>query len=107
MDSVSNSLPAIVKTLRQISKGKIPNTKSKTVFEVQGLLFHVMKLKFSFMLVMWKNILEKAYILSNYLQNASINLTTAFSMIRACSENIKSLRTTEHFLEIKKSNRTV
>ncbi|KAL4141516.1 hypothetical protein QTP88_004145 [Uroleucon formosanum] len=103
VDSVYNSLPAIVKTLKQISKGKISNTKSKTVSEAQGLLFHVMKLKFSFMLVMWKNILGKAYILSNYLQNTSIDLTTAFNMITACSENIKSMRTTEHFLEIQKN----
>ncbi|KAL4142042.1 hypothetical protein QTP88_004574 [Uroleucon formosanum] len=103
VDSVYNSLPTIVKTLKQISKGKISNTKSKTVSEAQGLLFHVMKLKFSFMLVMWKNILGKAYILSNYLQNTSIDLTTAFNMITACSENIKSMRTTEHFLEIQKN----
>lgn len=103
VDAVYNSLPAIVKTLKQISKGKISNTKSKTVSEVQGLLFHVMKLKFSFMLVMWKNILGKAYTLSNYLQNTSIDLTTAFNMITACSENIKSMRTTEYFLEIQKN----
>ncbi|KAL4090727.1 hypothetical protein QTP88_025508 [Uroleucon formosanum] len=103
VDSVYNSLPAIVKTLKQISKGKISNTKSKTVSEAQGLLFHVMKLKFSFMLVMWKNILGKAYTLSNYLQNTSIDLTTAFNMITACSENIKCMRTTEHFLEIQKN----
>jgi len=44
---VYNSLPAIVETLKQISKCKISNTKSKTVSEAQGLLFHVMKLKFS------------------------------------------------------------
>jgi len=52
---------------------------------------------------MWKNILGKVYTLSNYLQNTSIDLTTAFNMITACSENIKSMRTTEHFLEIQKN----
>lgn len=36
------------------------------------------------MLVMWKNILGKAYILSNYLQNTSIDLSNVLSMIEAC-----------------------
>lgn len=103
VDSVFNNLPAIVKTLRKISKGKISNTKSKTISEAQGLLFHVMKLKFSFMLVMWKKILGKAYILSNYLQNSSIDLTTALSMIKSCSDNIECMRTTDEFSEIKKN----
>jgi len=52
---------------------------------------------------MWKNILGKSYVLSNYLQNTSIDLTTAFNMITACSENIKSMRTTEHCIEIQKN----
>lgn len=54
------------------------------------------------MLVMWKNILRKAYTLSNYLQYSLIDLTTAFNMITGCSETIESMRTNEQFLEIKK-----
>lgn len=97
------SLPTIVKSLKNISKGKIINTKSKVVSEAQGLLFHMMNLKFSFLLVMWKNILEKAYILSNYLQNSSIDLITALNMVEVCSEDIIATRTTEEFFNIQRN----
>lgn len=58
------SLPVMVTTSKKISKGKIPSTKSNTVSDTQGLIFRKLNLKFSLLLVMWKNIL--AYILSNY-----------------------------------------
>ncbi|XP_025202803.1 zinc finger MYM-type protein 1-like [Melanaphis sacchari] len=79
VDAVYFSLPAIVKTLKKISKGEIPNTKQKTVSEAQ----------------------DKVYILSNYLQNSSINLLTAHSMIQACFTDIDSMRTIEVFMEVK------
>lgn len=101
VDAVYFSLPAIVKTLKKISKGEIPNTKQKTVSEAQGLLLHIINFKFSFFLIMWRTILDKVYILSNYLQNSSINLLTAHSMIQACFTDIDSMRTIEVFMEVK------
>ncbi|KAL4121241.1 hypothetical protein QTP88_013793 [Uroleucon formosanum] len=101
IDAVYFSLPAIVKTLKKISKGEIPNTKQKTVSEAQGLLLHIINFKFSFFLIMWRTILDKVYILSNYLQNSSINLLTAHSMIQACFTDIDSMRTIEVFMEVK------
>jgi len=103
VDSVYISLPAIVQTLRQISEGNIPNSKLKAVSEAQGLLFQIKNFKFTFLLVMWKRILEKVYILSNYLQNSTICLVTAQSMIEVCFENINSMRTDGEFSEIKKN----
>ncbi|KAL4103938.1 hypothetical protein QTP88_019255 [Uroleucon formosanum] len=101
VDAVYFSLPAIVKTLKKISKGEVPNTKQKTVSEAQGLLLHIINFKFSFFLIMWRTILDKVYILSNYLQNSSINLLTAHSMIQACFTDIDSMRTIGVFMEVK------
>jgi hypothetical protein len=66
-------MPAIVTSLKRISDGELFNIKLKSISEVQGLLFQIMNFKFSFLLVLWKNILGKVNILSNYLQNPKID----------------------------------
>lgn len=101
IDSVYINLPAIVNALQKIADGKILNTKLKIISEAQGLIFQIKNFKFSFLLVLWKNILEKVYILSNYLQNSKIDLITAHSMIEVCYSDILLLRTDEHFINIK------
>lgn len=101
VDSVYINLPAIVTSLKRISDGELPNIKLKTISEAQGLLFKIMNFKFSFLLVLWKNILGKVNILSNYLQNSKIDLITAHDMVSTCFLDISSLRNEEHFLKIK------
>ncbi|KAL4112674.1 hypothetical protein QTP88_016421 [Uroleucon formosanum] len=101
VDSVYINLPAIVTSLKRISDGELLNIKLKTISEAQGLLFQIMNFKFSFLLVLWKNILEKVNILSNYLQNSKIDLITAHDMVSTCFLDISSLRNEEHFLKIK------
>jgi len=101
VDSVYINLPAIVTSLKRISDGELLNIKLKTISETQGLLFQIMNFKFSFLLVLWKNILGKVNILSNYLQNSKIDLITAHDMFSTCFLDISSLRNEEHFLKIK------
>lgn len=101
VDSVYINLPAIVTSLKRISDGELLNIKLKTISEAQGLLFQIMNFKFSFLLVLWKNILGKVNILSNYLQNSKIDLITAHDMVSTCFLDISSLRNEEHFLKIK------
>lgn len=101
VDSVYINLPAIVTSLKRISDGELLNIKLKTISEAQGLLFQIMNFKFSFLLVLWKNILGKVDILSNYLQNSKIDLITAHDMVSTCFLDISSLRNEEHFLKMK------
>jgi len=101
VDSVYINLPAIVTSLKRISDGELPNIKLKSISEAQGLLIQIMNFKFSFLLVLWKNILGKVNILSNYLQNSKIDLITAHDMVSTCFLDISSLRNEEHFLKIK------
>lgn len=60
-----------------------------------------MNFKFSFLLVLWKIIIGKVSILSNYLQNSKIDLITAHDMVSTCFLDISSLRKEEYFLKIK------
>ncbi|KAL4112477.1 hypothetical protein QTP88_016257 [Uroleucon formosanum] len=97
VDLVYINLPVIVTSLKRISDGELLNIKLKTISEA----LTIMNFKFSFLLVLWKNILGKVNILSNYLQNSKIDLITAHDMVSTCFLDISSLRNEEHFLKIK------
>uniref|UniRef100_H3AQA2 DUF4371 domain-containing protein n=1 Tax=Latimeria chalumnae TaxID=7897 RepID=H3AQA2_LATCH len=85
VDAVVQSLPALHNALDRIVSGGVPNCKPKVVSDAQGLLSTVETFEFKFMLIFWRNVLNKIYTLSTFfLQSSTIDLMTALNFLDTC-----------------------
>ncbi len=89
------SPPAILKDLHHIKHQN--HSTPKAASEASGLLSKLNTFEFKFMLVFWKDLLKRTYILSNYLQKESLDVNTAVDLIDIITTLIRQLRTDEAF----------
>nr|XP_014349177.1 PREDICTED: zinc finger MYM-type protein 1-like [Latimeria chalumnae] len=97
VDAVVQSLPALHNALDQIVSGGVPNCKPKVVSDAQGLLSTIETFEFKFMLIFWRNVLNKIYTLSTFLQSSTIDLMTALDFLDMCLSGVEALRSDESF----------
>uniref|UniRef100_A0A667Y992 TTF-type domain-containing protein n=1 Tax=Myripristis murdjan TaxID=586833 RepID=A0A667Y992_9TELE len=100
-ESVIQSLPAIAAALERIKEHD--HTSPKTAAEADGLLHKISTFEFKLMLCIWNAILQKTYILSNYLQKSSIDINTAVQLIDTCMAQLNDMRTDTSFEEMVKT----
>lgn len=55
------------------------------------------------MLCFWNSILQKTYVLSNYLQKESLNVCTAVQLINSCVAQRRGMRTDQSFEDLVKA----
>uniref|UniRef100_H3ACH6 TTF-type domain-containing protein n=1 Tax=Latimeria chalumnae TaxID=7897 RepID=H3ACH6_LATCH len=97
VDAVVQSLPALHNALDRIVSGGVPNCKPKVVSDAQGLLSTIETFEFKFMLIFWRNVLNKIYTLSTFLQSSTFNLVTALNFLDTCLSDVEALRSDESF----------
>ncbi len=90
-EAVMQSLPAILAALKRIKEHNL--TSPKTASEADGLLHKLSTFEFKFMLCFWNAILQKTYILSNYLQKELLDVCTAVQLIDVCMAQLKEMLT--------------
>uniref|UniRef100_H2ZXZ6 DUF4371 domain-containing protein n=1 Tax=Latimeria chalumnae TaxID=7897 RepID=H2ZXZ6_LATCH len=92
IDAAVQSLPTLYNALDRIVSGGIPNCKPKVFSDVQGLLSTTETFEFKFMLIFWRNVLNKIYTLSTVLQSSTIDLTTTLKFLDTCLSDVEALR---------------
>ncbi|KAJ8364351.1 hypothetical protein SKAU_G00131820 [Synaphobranchus kaupii] len=97
-EAVIQSLPAILAALERIKEHNL--TSPKTASEADGLLHKISTFEFKLMLCIWNAILQKTYILSNYLQKESLDINMAVQLIDTCMAQLKEMRTDLSFEEM-------
>ena len=73
--------------------GEIQNCTPKQLAEAKGILVTLSTYEFLLVLIFWSKVLKKAFDLSTYLQNSSLDLITASHLITIFENDMKSMRT--------------
>lgn len=103
IEAVMQSLPAILVALKRIREHNL--TSPKTASEADGLLHKLSTFEFKCMLCVWNAILQKTYILSDYLQKQSLDVSTAVQLIDTCMAQLEEMCTDVSFEEILETGR--
>lgn len=101
VDSFYCNIQVIEETCEKVLSGELPNITGIQTAEASGILNSIETFEFKFLLVMWRELLTKINILSNYLQNPSFTISTASSMIKSTQKYIESIRNETSFCKFK------
>uniref|UniRef100_H3A3B1 DUF4371 domain-containing protein n=1 Tax=Latimeria chalumnae TaxID=7897 RepID=H3A3B1_LATCH len=83
--------------LDRIVSGGIPNCNPKVVSDAQGLLSTIETFEFKFMLIFWRNVLDKIYTVSTFLQSSIIDQMTALNFLDTCLSDVEALHSDKSF----------
>ncbi|KAJ8043433.1 hypothetical protein HOLleu_10513 [Holothuria leucospilota] len=96
--------PALLQAIEDITEnGTFPETKA----EARGLLEFMSTFEFVFMIGMWSKVLYEMSTLSEYMQQVSMDLVTASSLIGAAMKNLEQQRSNEVFNGILEEARAI
>ncbi|KAJ8018350.1 Zinc finger MYM-type protein 1 [Holothuria leucospilota] len=96
--------PALLQAIEDIAEN---DTFAETKAETRGLLEFMSTFEFVFMIGMWSKVLYEMSTLSEYMQQVSMDLVTASSLIGAAMKNLEQQRSNEVFNGILEEARAI